>query len=214
MSLSLLTLLIGPFWIALWVGSVLPDWFRRDYFHFIARFGLGVSLLLALVSLGVGTVVFHKVARLVWFSLWPCMSLGVVILSLCVMSSRSFTLINLKCSAERPGALFDSARFTAQYVRSVGQDVSPGKCVLPSTSLSVRKDMKLWTYLGVAACGKFSWMLRILVVILISLGGLGLEHFPKGLARLFLGSLLWVLYLWGFQGKLWLVRGKYLPAGC
>ena len=31
---------------------------------------------------------------------------------------------NLKCSAERPCALFESARFTAQYVRSVGQDVS------------------------------------------------------------------------------------------
>ena len=33
---------------------------------------------------------------------------------------------NLKCGAERPGALFGSARFTAQHVRSVGQDVSPG----------------------------------------------------------------------------------------
>ena len=50
---------------------------------------------------------------------------------------------NLKCSAERPGALFDSARFTAQYVVSVGQDASPGKCVLLSTSKSVRKNMKL-----------------------------------------------------------------------
>ena len=37
---------------------------------------------------------------------------------------------NLKCSAERPRALFESASFTAKYVRSVGQDVSPGKCVL------------------------------------------------------------------------------------
>ena len=46
---------------------------------------------------------------------------------------------NLKCSAERPGALFASANFTAQYVRSVGQDVSPGKCVLLSTSKSVWK---------------------------------------------------------------------------
>ena len=50
---------------------------------------------------------------------------------------------NLKCSAERPRALFECARLTAQYVRSVGQDVSPGKCVLLSTSKSVRKDMKL-----------------------------------------------------------------------
>ena len=45
---------------------------------------------------------------------------------------------NLKCSA-----LFDTAEFTARYVRAVGQDVSPGKCVLLSTSKSVRKAMKL-----------------------------------------------------------------------
>ena len=31
---------------------------------------------------------------------------------------------NLKCSAERPRALFESARLTAQYVWSVGQDAS------------------------------------------------------------------------------------------
>ena len=50
---------------------------------------------------------------------------------------------NLKCSADRPRALFESARFTARYVRSVGQDVSPGQCVLLSTSKSVRKALKL-----------------------------------------------------------------------
>ena len=55
---------------------------------------------------------------------------------------------NLKCSAERPGALLESARFTAQYVPSVGQDVSPGKCVLLSTSKSFRKAMKLWDISG------------------------------------------------------------------
>ena len=43
---------------------------------------------------------------------------------------------------------FDSARFPAQDVRSVGQDVSPGKCVLLSTSKSVRKAMKLWDISG------------------------------------------------------------------
>ena len=46
------------------------------------------------------------------------------------MSSPSCTRITSKCSAESPRALFGAARFTAQYVRSVGQDVSPGKCVL------------------------------------------------------------------------------------
>ena len=50
---------------------------------------------------------------------------------------------DLKCRAERPRALFESARFSARYVWSVGQDVSPGMCVLLSTSKSVRKAMKL-----------------------------------------------------------------------
>ena len=50
---------------------------------------------------------------------------------------------NFKCSAQCPNALFDAARFTARYVRAVGHDVSPGKCVLLSTSKSVRKAMKL-----------------------------------------------------------------------
>ena len=47
-----------------------------------------------------------------------------------------------------PNALFGAARFTARYVRSVGQDVSPGKCVLLSTSKAVRKSMKLWNVPG------------------------------------------------------------------
>ena len=55
---------------------------------------------------------------------------------------------NLKCSAGHPRALFESARFTAQYVRSVGKDVSPGQCVLLITSKSFRKAMKLWDISG------------------------------------------------------------------
>ena len=55
---------------------------------------------------------------------------------------------NLKCSAARPRALFESAYFTAKYVRLVGQDVSLGKCVLLSTSRAVRRAMKLWDISG------------------------------------------------------------------
>ena len=55
---------------------------------------------------------------------------------------------NLECCAECPNALFDAARFTAQCVRSVGQDVSPGKCVLLGTSKAVRRAMKLWDISG------------------------------------------------------------------
>ena len=62
------------------------------------------------------------------------------------MSNRSFTPKTL--SVVRPGALFDSARFTAQYVRSGGQDVPPGKCVPLSTSKYVRKALMLWDVSG------------------------------------------------------------------
>ena len=66
---------------------------------------------------------------------------------------------NLKCSAQCLNALFDAAGFTARYVRAVGQDVSPAKCVLLSTSKSVRKAMKLCgTFLGMVPFGRFSWM--------------------------------------------------------
>ena len=38
----------------------------------------------------------------------------------------------------------DAARFTTQYVRLVGQEPAPSKCVLLSASREVRKDMKGW----------------------------------------------------------------------
>ena len=41
---------------------------------------------------------------------------------------------NLKSSSVCPRAFFGAARFTVQYVRAVGQDVSPDECVLFGTS--------------------------------------------------------------------------------
>ena len=58
----------------------------------------------------------------------------------------------------RPRALFGAARFTAQCVRSVGQDVSPGKCVLLCTSEALRKSMKLWDVSGDGMLGRWSLM--------------------------------------------------------
>ena len=40
--------------------------------------------------------------------------------------------------------LLRTARFTTGYVRLVGQEPAPSKCVLSSTSRAVRKDMKDW----------------------------------------------------------------------
>ena len=121
---------------------------------------------------------------------------------------------NLECSAERLGTLFDSARFTALYVRSVGQDVSPGKCVLLSTSKSVRKAMNF--------CGTFSgdgpfWKVQLDVRDLgrhldftnrARAGTLScrVKEATAGVAAV--GAL-----PLGFQVKLGWVRGQYIPAG-
>ena len=51
---------------------------------------------------------------------------------------------NLKCVSRDPDLLFCAARFTTGYVRLVGQEPAPSKCVLLSTSREVRKDMRDW----------------------------------------------------------------------
>ena len=79
----------------------------------------------------------------------------------------------LCCQPECPNALFGAARFTAQCVGPVGQDVSPGKCVFSSSSKAVRRVMKHWDVSGdERRRGRSNWLSEILVVILISPEGL------------------------------------------
>ena len=119
----------------------------------------------------------------------------------------------LKCSAERPRALFESARFTAQYVRSVGQDVSPGKCVLLSTSKSVRKAMKLWDISGDGGFWKVQLDVRDLGGHLDFTLRARAGTFPKRVGEATVGVASVGALPLGFQVKVGLVRGKYLPAG-
>ena len=51
---------------------------------------------------------------------------------------------NLKCVSRDPDLLVNAARFTTGYVRLVGQEPAPGKCVLLSTSKEVRRGMRDW----------------------------------------------------------------------
>ena len=51
---------------------------------------------------------------------------------------------NLKCVSRDPGVLLRAAKFTTGYVRLVGQEPAPSKCVFLSTSKVVRKDMRDW----------------------------------------------------------------------
>ena len=63
---------------------------------------------------------------------------------------------NLKCTSRDPELLLHAARFTAQYVRLVGQEPAPSKCVLLSTSREIRKYMKDW----VLSCEGDQWSVK------------------------------------------------------
>ena len=81
---------------------------------------------------------------------------------------------NLKCVSRDPAALLRAARFTAGYVRLVGQEPAPWKYVLMSTSRVVQSDMREWVVTDEGIGGRLSWMFLILVGILILLFGVGL----------------------------------------
>ena len=99
--------------------------------------------------------------------------------------------------------------FTAQYVRSVGQDVSPGKCVLLSTSKAVRRAMKLW---GISGDGGF-WKVQLDVRDLV--GHLDFTYraragtLSKRVGEATVGVAAVGALPLGFQVKMGLVRGKY-----
>ena len=132
----------------------LPDWFRKVYFSFHSQVRLRFKL-----AAGLGEPWCRYGGN-------PqgCPLSMVFIVALYVPRCRHLESVldvkpqlyadNLKCSAARPRALFESAHFTAKYVRLFGQDVSPGKCVLLSTSRAVRRAMKLWDISGDGGFGK------------------------------------------------------------
>ena len=120
---------------------------------------------------------------------------------------------NLECSAARPRALFESAHFTAQYVRSVGQDVCPGQCVLLSTSKAVRRAMKLWDISGEGGFWKVQLDVRDLGGHLDFTYSARAGTLSKRVGEATLGVTAVGALPLGFQVKLGLVRGKYLPAG-
>ena len=60
---------------------------------------------------------------------------------------------NLKCTTADGHTLLEAGNFTDRYTRAVGQEASPGKCVLLSTSKVVRRNMKKWSI----SAGDRSW---------------------------------------------------------
>ena len=126
----------------------LPAWFRKVYFSFHSQVRLRFKLA---TGLGESWCRDGGIPR-------GCPLSMVFIVALYVPWCRRLEAMNavrpqlyadiLKCTGECPRSLFGASRFTVQYVQAVGQDVSPGKCVLLSTSKAARKSMRQWDVAG------------------------------------------------------------------
>ena len=108
--------------------------------------------------------------------------------------------------------LLNAARFTTGYVRLVGQEPAPSKCVLLSTSRVVRKDMKDW----VLSQEGDRWSVKFDVR---DLGGhldttfRGWSATLAARVRLVISRLVLVFVLpLDFHGRVRVVRSTYLPA--
>ena len=127
-----------------WSSQGLPGWFRHAYFEYHAHVRLRFKL-----ASGLGrcwtrdggipqccplSMMFIVALYLPWCRY----------LSAQVGVQPQLYADNLKCLSRSPDLLLHAARFTTGYVRLVGQEPAPSKCVLLSTSREVRKDMKDW----------------------------------------------------------------------
>ena len=116
---------------------------------------------------------------------------------------------NLKCLSRDPDFFLHAARLTTRYVRLVGQEPAPSKCVILSTSREVRKGMKDW----VLSCeGAVKFDVR-------DLGGhldttfRGWSSTLAARVRLVISRLVLIFVLpLDFHGRVRIVRSMYLPA--
>ena len=119
---------------------------------------------------------------------------------------------NLKCVSRNPDLLLSAARFTTRYVRLVGQEPAPSKCVLLSTSREVRRDMKDW----VLSQDGDRWSVKFDVR---DLGGhldttfRGWSSTLAARVRLVISRLVLIFVLpLDFHGRVRVVKSVYLPA--
>ena len=122
----------------------LPGWFRHAYFEYHAKVRLRFRLASGLgqawtrdggIPQGCPLGTMFIVALYLPWCRYLAAQVGVQL---------QLYADNLKCMSRDPELLLHAARFTTQYVRLVGQEPAPSKCVLSSTSREVRKDEKDW----------------------------------------------------------------------
>ena len=136
---------------------VLPFWLRGTYFGYHPYVRLGFKLACGLGSPWTGDVGYFQ----------GCPLSMVFIFALYLPWCRALESIpgvrpqlyadNLKCLSGSPAALLSAARFTHKYIRLVGQEAAPKKCVFLRTSKKVRDDMKGWAVSDVG----YKWVVRL-----------------------------------------------------
>ena len=68
---------------------------------------------------------------------------------------------NLKCTSYDVDSVLAAAHYTVSYVHAVGQEASPSKCVLLSTSKAARQRMTAWRNMNEGCFGLSSLMFGI-----------------------------------------------------
>ena len=152
----------------------MPGWFRHAYFEYHAHVRLRFKLAAGLgepwtrdggIPQGCPLSMMFIVALYLPWCRYLSAQVGV---------EPQLYADNLKCVSRDPDLLLSAARFTTSYVRLVGQEPAPSKCVLLSTSRVVRRDMKEWYCHRRGTNGLLSLTCVILVVIWILPLGVGL----------------------------------------
>ena len=190
----------------------LPGWFRHAYFEYHAHVRLRFKLAAGLgepwtrdggIPQGCPLSMMFIVALYLPWCRYLSAQVGV---------EPQLYADNLKCTSRDPALLLHAARFTTGYVRLVGQEPAPSKCVLLSTSREVRKDMKDW----VLSQEGDKWSVKFDVR---DLGGhldttfRGWSATLAARVRLVLSRLVLIFALpLDFHGRVRVVRSMFLPA--
>ena len=190
----------------------LPGWFRHAYFEYRAHVRLRCKLASGLgepwirnggIPQGCPLSMMFIVALYLPWCRYLAAQVGV---------QPQLYADNLKCLSRNPDLLLSADRFTTKYVRLVGQEPAPSKCVLLSTSREVRQDMNDW----VLSLDGDKWSVKFDVR---DLGGhldttfRGWSSTLAARVRLVISRLVLLLVLpLDFHGRVRFVRSMYLSA--
>ena len=119
---------------------------------------------------------------------------------------------NLKCVSRNTGVLLRAARFTTGYVRLVGQEPAPSKCVFLSTSRLVRREMRDW----VVSDEGDRWTVKLDVRDLGGHSDTTFRGWSSTLAARVRLVLAWLLVVFAlplhFHGGMVVLRNMFIPA--